>query len=331
VGIRIIYKRTEWLKTQQWCKWAGLSPEGKGSVTEVMWLGRAVRDGGSEDIWIDEVRFLHKQNKATGGECSISADEMADFIAMIIAEGGDPMEWNYWGHSHASMGAFQSGQDISNTRERFEQKPWAVAVTHNAKGDAYGELTMFQPFYVRVEKVPVLIESVEEVLSPEEQMAKSEVQAWNDRVSKEVTATHYAGAVTYFPGEGGWGSGGTERVDKKREEKVVGEAKGSPSKAEDLRSATLSFVGEMDEGQTDATLKEYEGEEIEVDLPTDYVEYRVRAGELEWNSLTFNGGFKRVSGLLRKQHALSAFIRREMEGKEVQYREFTIGGDFLVD
>ena len=166
--MRIIYPAELYASLAIWCRYAGTKTDSD-TPTEVGWLNEvALRAGpdGSADFVIEK-SWLLPHKSASSGEYSIDADAIARFKAEMRGK------VNYaklcgWDHTHPNMSVFASTTDRKNTRDNFSAFPWCVAVTHNLKGELYGEVTFFGDVVREgkparavlhiAERVPVLVE-----------------------------------------------------------------------------------------------------------------------------------------------------------------------------
>ena len=150
--MRIVYEPKAAAKCRTWSANAGLDAEGKGSLIEVGGLG-LVRVEKPDTFIIEDVFLLEQEG--SGAEYTAKADAVAKFYVDLIRGGGDPGTVLHFWHSHANMNVFQSGTDRDNVKDTFNKKSFCVAVTWNAKGDTYGEVTLFRPIEMRIDNVKV--------------------------------------------------------------------------------------------------------------------------------------------------------------------------------
>jgi hypothetical protein len=153
--MKIIYEPIAAEKIRTWSLHAGLDAEGKGTLTEVGGLGTVRIE--KPDTFVVTDSFLLEDQVAGAADYVASAAAVAKFYEEFILGGGDPATVLSFWHSHANMGVFQSGTDRSNVKDTFSKKACCVAVTWNAKGEVYGEVTLFKPIEMRFDKVPVEI------------------------------------------------------------------------------------------------------------------------------------------------------------------------------
>lgn len=128
-------------------------------VVEVPWMQEIELRGTPTDpvFYVADVH-LFGSSEVTGGSWDVSDEMINRFNMDWIKAGKDLKRLRGLGHSHASMGVFQSGTDRDYVVKLFERKAFCVACTWNVKGEVYGEVTLFAPFFKRFESIPVDLE-----------------------------------------------------------------------------------------------------------------------------------------------------------------------------
>lgn len=102
-------------------------------------------------------KVLAGEQDLSTAHVDIPADHLAAWYDEWIRSGRSPSDIIGWWHSHGSGTVFQSPQDRETTYERFNKRRFAVALTFNTEGKIYGEVTVFDPFYHRIESIDVEI------------------------------------------------------------------------------------------------------------------------------------------------------------------------------
>lgn len=316
--MKIVYEATPAGKCWTWVLNAGLDEEGKGSLSEVGWIGKVHVEHGDVFV-VDDVALLEQE--ATGGTFTASAEAMTKFYEGVILSGGNVGEWLHFGHSHASMQAFQSQTDRENVVDRFGKKPYCVAVTWNAKGEWYGEVTLFKPVFYRIEKVPV-------------EMATPYDVAWLEelkRMVKRPSAIQVGGPMKYMRGSsdeeqervGRWW-----RKERSFEDWMNSDEPPAWWTGEDEDRIGKKKLKDMTTLEVDRELEFFDGMSLEVDgcpfvTPVAKVEYLIMNGELfRSGGPDERGGvaqYSRVGELNEKRYALKRY-RKDRKRDVVDYR-----------
>ncbi len=106
---------------------------------EIGGLGTVVED--SDGLLITDVFLLAQRVSASDTE--LDADAVFDFLARLVAEGGDPALVRLWWHSHADMDVVWSETDRT-TIGSLPGDFW-VALLVNRRGEIACRLDAFQP------------------------------------------------------------------------------------------------------------------------------------------------------------------------------------------
>jgi proteasome lid subunit RPN8/RPN11 len=106
---------------------------------EIGGLGTVVED--SDGLVITDVFLLGQRVSASDTE--LDTDAVFDFLARLVAEGGDPALVRLWWHSHADMDVVWSETDRT-TIESLPGDFW-VALLVNRRGEVACRLDAFQP------------------------------------------------------------------------------------------------------------------------------------------------------------------------------------------
>lgn len=128
-------------------------------LVEVPWMQEVeLRGTPTEPVFYITDVHLFESSEVTGGNWDVTDEHINKFNIDWIKAGKDLKRLRGLGHSHANMGVFQSGTDREYVVKLFDRKAFCVACTWNAKGEVYGEVTLFQPFFRRFESIPVDLE-----------------------------------------------------------------------------------------------------------------------------------------------------------------------------
>lgn len=287
--MNIIYTHLAAEKCRQWSANAGLGEDGKGTLLEVGWIGKVKVE--PPDTFLIEDVFLFEQ-EASGAHFQVTPDMMAKFYSEYIERGGDPGELMHFGHSHANMSVFQSAVDKSNAVEAFWKKPYCVAVTWNAKGEVYGEVTIFTPIFYRVEKVPVLIRY------PEVEVDLTELREKVRRPAPVVYTSLY---------NNGYKREDFPNLSKKEFKKLVKSGVGEIPNFNPKASREPS-KGTRDEAERERTVRQvltaYNGEAVDGKYDGVDVRYHVWHGTLYRGK---NSGYMPVDDINEKWYAVARF------------------------
>ena len=286
--MKIVYDYFAALKCKLWTINAGKDEEGKGKLTEVGWLGKVEQHKSLFRI-TDVFLLPHRSNSSS--HYNVDEEEVAKFYAEYIQSGGNPGDIKHFGHSHGTMSSFQSPVDKDNVDTAFARKNFCVAVTWNVKGELYGEVTMFNPFFYRFEKVPVEVEDyipsdtyVQEVLAELRSKVPPE-RSFPGKVTEYLRHGWHSGSG--YHGEHGARNGSVFPYADIDETGSVGEVRGPSGGRSAARSDGHRTPGES-VGQQAGKEEEEEGEKSAQTADAEEILERL-SEEIEKELLDFEG------------------------------------------
>lgn len=120
---------------------------------------------GFADVEIDSEKLLFKIGEiylikqiATGGECEMDADDIAEFNYEYLKKNPDTeILPRVWWHSHDNLGAFFSTTDDDTIKE-FSNGTFMLAIVGNKDHDFKINLSVYEPFEFIFEDLPLIID-----------------------------------------------------------------------------------------------------------------------------------------------------------------------------
>ena len=135
-------------------------------------IGKSRVEG--ENVYLVDFRVPHHESDSVNTE--MTQEDQEKFYDELIAEKENPVEWNFWIHSHHTMGVFWSGTDKEQMSEFNTGAPdmffhVVISAKDDEKVEYRGACSIYKPFEVIQDDVEVVVGEV--FCSRSEEVAKT--------------------------------------------------------------------------------------------------------------------------------------------------------------
>jgi len=155
---------------------------------EIGGLGLVKTEGSSDFIIYDVLLF---DQEVSGTHTELDESSVAQLIGELMDQKKDPSHLKLWWHSHATMRAFWSGQDIATINSFGLTAPWYVSIVVNKQGEYRARIDIYKPTRIELDELP--LEVVEDDADPFVDSLRKEVsEKVNDRWRRPAGLTPFA-------------------------------------------------------------------------------------------------------------------------------------------
>jgi proteasome lid subunit RPN8/RPN11 len=122
---------------------------------ELTLLGTAHWEDGHNVIRIDRLMLPVQSSSASHTE--VTEQALAELLVEAVRGGVDTARLLVWVHSHGELSAFFSATDEHNIQDAFPQADWVLSVVTNRAGQITARLSLYKPFRIDVEDLPISV------------------------------------------------------------------------------------------------------------------------------------------------------------------------------